>query len=43
MNKTAQMRDLTEQEIKKRELMVKFDDIPIKELNKADGYQQNIK
>jgi hypothetical protein len=25
---------------KKKELMERFDDIPIKELHKADGYQQ---
>jgi hypothetical protein len=29
----------SEKELKKREIMDKFDDIPIKELNKTDGYQ----
>jgi hypothetical protein len=32
---------VSEQELKRRELMDKFDDIPIKELNKAEGYQLN--
>jgi hypothetical protein len=41
-NKTGYYRDMNDQEQKRRELMDKFDDIPIKELNKADGYQQNI-
>jgi hypothetical protein len=43
MNKTGYYRDLTDQELKKRELMGKFDDIPIRDLNKAEGYQQNNK
>lgn len=42
-NKTGNYRDFTDQELRKRELMDKFDDIPIKELNKAEGYQQQIK
>lgn len=29
---------MTEQEQKKKEIMEKFDDIPIKVLNKAEGY-----
>ncbi len=40
LNKTGNYRELTDQEIRRRELMDKFDDIPIKELNKAEGYQQ---
>jgi len=30
-------------EIKRKELMHKFDEIPIKELNKEEAYQQQMK
>jgi len=32
--------NVSEQEHKRKEIMDKFDDIPIKELNKAEAYQQ---
>ena len=43
LSKTNFFKDqLTDQEVKRKQLMNKFDDIPIKELNKADGYQMPL-
>lgn len=41
LSKTNFYKEQTDQDVKRKQIMGKFDDIPIKELNKAEGYQQH--